>query len=95
MGARDLGPVFPRWRSPDHVSRMFTALAREAGVKKTLHSTRHSYGSHAVMSGIDLRTVQENMGHESISTTEIYAKVSEKHRQRQIKKLRFGMGEDE
>jgi integrase len=94
MGVKDLGPIFPRWRSADHVSRMFTALAREAGVNKTLHSTRHSYGAHAVMSGIDLRTVQEYMGHESISTTQIYAKVSEEHKQRQIRKLRFGMGDE-
>lgn len=91
IGIKDIGFVFPRWRSNDTISRLFTELAKEAGICKTLNSIRHAYGSYSVMSGIDLITVQENMGHADLKTTRIYAKVSDLHKQKEIKKLKFGI----
>jgi integrase/recombinase XerD len=60
--------------SRQSVFLLIKGLALKVGVKKNIspHTFRHSFATHLVEAGADLRAVQEMLGHESITTTEIY-----------------------
>ena len=68
---------------------LLKALVREAGIKKTVspHTFRHSFATHLVECGADLRAVQEMLGHESITTTEIYTHLDRAYLRETLQKF--------
>jgi site-specific recombinase XerD len=75
--------LFPGWRKGRHMnSQSLQTVCREAaqaaGLSKrvTVHTLRHSFGTHLLENGTDIRIIQALLGHSSITTTERYAQVS-------------------
>ena len=63
------------------VFMMIKELAQTAGIQKSVspHTFRHSFATHLIEGGAGLRAVQQMLGHQSITTTEIYTHVDQTH----------------
>lgn len=63
------------------VFKMIKSLAEKSGIHKTIspHTFRHSFATHLIEGGADLRAVQEMLGHSSITTTEIYTHLDNEY----------------
>jgi len=67
--------------SASSTNQILKAALKKSKIKKhiTLHSLRHSYATHLVEKNINLRYIQEALGHRSSKTTELYTKLSKEH----------------
>ena len=75
--------------TPNEVFKSFQRCAAQSRNQKTcgIHSLRHSYATHLLENGTDIRFIQELLGHRDIKTTLIYTYVSDKSLQKIISPL--------
>jgi integrase/recombinase XerD len=69
-------------------------LVKKSGIQKSVspHTFRHSFATHLVEGGADLRAVQEMLGHESITTTEIYTHLDRDYLRETLQRFHPGFG---
>jgi len=76
------------WRpmTPSGVQKAFRRLVRDSGLNKraTIHTLRHSYATHLLEAGVDLRLIQRYLGHRSVQSTARYAHLTHQAEQRAL-----------
>ena len=78
-----------RFLTRQMIFTMIRRLGNETGIRKQIgpHSFRHSFATHLLENGADLRTIQVLLGHESITTTEIYTHLDSHYLKKVMKEF--------
>lgn len=71
----------------DTMTHMYKKVLKKSHLRGSLHTLRHTFGSHLAMAGVPLSTIARYMGHASTRTTEIYAHLQEDHLDKEIHKI--------
>jgi site-specific recombinase XerD len=89
LGMKDTDPIFVSQRGGKYnkrtIQQIIKSASKKAGINKnvTPHTLRHSFATHLLESGADIRYIQQLLGHKDLKTTQIYTHVANKD----IKKL--------
>jgi integrase len=83
------GKIFERLPSERNARNLLKLWGAKSGVKKDIHfhAARHSFATICLTSGMDIYTVSKLLGHSDIATTEIYAKIIDEKKRKEILKL--------
>ncbi len=81
VGQRQISEVFVNFRgealSRKGIWKNFQELEKKSGVEAKVHTLRHSFATHLLSGGADLRSVQELLGHTDLATTQIYTHIED------------------
>jgi integrase/recombinase XerC len=86
LSASGLAHVIDRWLS-DRVKAYLASIGEETAIHLYPHRLRHTLASHLVWNDVDLRTVQEILGHKQLETTARYTKTDERRKRAALDKL--------
>lgn len=91
-GTGPAGPLFPGSRGAlrkRQIQSLFSRYRDAAGIARTAttHSLRHSIATHLLDAGVSLEFVQDHLGHQSIRSTSIYARITDQHRSALFRQL--------
>ena len=85
--------IFPNITSGEHINHTIAAWVKRAGITKkiTFHCFRHTFATLQLSSGTDIYTVSKLLGHTSVSTTQIYAKVVDSKKQKAANAIKLNI----
>ena len=81
--------------NPSVVQKSFRAALQESGITKaaSVHTLRHSYATHLLEAGVNLRTIQHYLGHAQLETTMVYLHLTHAGREDAYARVNALMGD--